>query len=699
MGCIIRPDTEGGSIAALAETGTGGLLSTGYLRDAPAREYLDADETPAFVVTNTDRGVLREDEGEDHEITPGESYRTICVVTDQRLLVLVGDAGEGDERVALPFADVDGAAVDDGALAVGMRSGETWRIHAGEGEGLESVAGYVEDVAAAWADIEAECASIEQLLDRATQEAGAEEYEAAIETATEAHDEVGVLDARLEELPAEWPVDALAERVGTTREACVETLAGVSVERGESLIERAERAWRDGRYELAQDRFERARTVFEAVQPLQASHHDRAEAVTGGLERVEQALTDLAEAPLERAIETDHRAQDAEDAAAAVADYRCARRQYREALELVTERSEFAGDPDRIRDRIETVTKRLLETAREHGAEALNAGTWFLEAGQPRVAYEESRVATAIFEDAAGVAEEARPDEHAAFEEWLADAEETLATACGELDDPARAVATPQAEVGAPVLPVFEPAGATREVGATANQAESGAPDTGAAATPEPAVGQVAGGTDPEAVAVVRPANPGSSAEDDATSLSGPSLDDVDFPEFEEATEAESAEDTDVTGRTAVGDGAGAVETPVPGLSLEIRLRALDPDSFAALARELLAAEGWDPAPVSAVHPHDITGRPTAERSSEVAVWTVHRPIAGPVDREQIEDVAAQIHDDAEDVLVITSSQTREEAVEAAAEASIEVWDRSDIAEAVSGPLPDLLDRVGPDAE
>jgi hypothetical protein len=80
-------------------------------------------------------------------------------------------------------------------------------------------------------------------------------------------------------------------------------------------------------------------------------------------------------------------------------------------------------------------------------------------------------------------------------------------------------------------------------------------------------------------------------------------------------------------------------------------------------------------------------------------VWTIHRPLAGPVDADQIDDVATLAAEDDAAVAVATSSPTTDDARAVAAEASIHLFDRDDVATVLGGAGPELLDRIRPEPD
>jgi len=93
--------------------GTGRFSSTFYLFDDPAVAYLDTDELVHFGFYNEMKGVGI---GEpDDTYVPDKSGVTIVLVTDRRVLALVGRE-EGDHEVSLHYDTVTGARFEVGDL-------------------------------------------------------------------------------------------------------------------------------------------------------------------------------------------------------------------------------------------------------------------------------------------------------------------------------------------------------------------------------------------------------------------------------------------------------------------------------------------------------------------------------------------------------------------------------------------------------
>lgn len=656
MGSVIKPDKGGTTTAALTETGTGGLLSNGYLRDDPAGEYVGDGETPAYVVTNASEGVVRTRGEQETVIRPGDGYRTIAVVTDRRLIVLVGDADDGDERITLPLVEVAGARVSDGDLVVELGDGERWRIHAGDGR-IEDVAAYVEDTAGAWEDVESSLDAVKRRLVEATARRDEGEYGAGIDAAQAAYDELGDAVAVVDAHDEQWPAAALHDRVDGVRTRCVSALADVRVGNGRAIADRAEERWREGEYEAAHDAYDRARAEFEAVAALDADRHDQADAVEAGLDRIDRAIEELREAPLQRAIEIDRRAREAEDRQA-IDDWRLAIERYRETLALDVDEPErrFAGDPEKIRARVATVVELVLETAREDGVEALGAGRWFQEAGKAEIAREEVELARDLFERALAVARDAEPAAVEELDTQLAEAETALARIDGSVGD-GEGEEADDADVPDDVDEDRE-----------GERDRTTGPGPPGSRQPGPAAHDGDGGRD----AALR--IPGSEGDAHVTAERRQApADGVARPGQERVPEPVAS------------DGAGAaIDVPAAESEFENHLRALDPEGFGRLVRSLLEAEGLEPAAAGDDEPHDFR----VERSDgrgDLLVRTIHRPLAGPIDADEIQatSTAAAMRDD--DGMLVTSSSLTEAGTDEAVASGVRVIEREDIEHVLDG--------------
>ncbi|MFB6074632.1 MAG: restriction endonuclease [Haloarculaceae archaeon] len=440
MGQVIKIDNPEGDLpGVLTETGSGGLLSTGYLRDRPVVDHLES-ETPVFALTNKKRGVTVRRDGADEQFTPGSGYRTVAVFTDRRLVTVVGDGGEdGDRVLAVPFDEIEGVSTEggtrNGRLVVTGTGERIVEIHCG-GNGLDDAGKYLKAASQAWIGVERRIDDVRRSLVTAAERRDEGEYERALEATSEAETRLTEARSLADELAAEWRAAALGERVDEVERRYLETLAEIRAGRAREFTDQGERHWREGAFERAHDAFDRARREYEAVRALE-SVPDR-EAVVERHERVEKRIEDLRQSPLRTAVEADRKASEADDPETAAQAWAEAMDAYRTALELDwgADERRFAGDPEQIRERLGTIAERMTGSRRAVAAQAKEAGEWYFGADQPEIALEEFETAREWYESAIAVAEDVYPDavdhlqaERSALERRIEQAE---AAAAGE---------------------------------------------------------------------------------------------------------------------------------------------------------------------------------------------------------------------------------------------------------------------------
>lgn len=106
----------------LTASGDGGPLTPGYLADGPAVDALAPGEQPHYLLHNNGRKavVVTAPDGRTTRIDGAGDYRTMTLVTDRRVLVLVGGA-DGDRELAFAYGDLRRATVDEGFVVDRLR--------------------------------------------------------------------------------------------------------------------------------------------------------------------------------------------------------------------------------------------------------------------------------------------------------------------------------------------------------------------------------------------------------------------------------------------------------------------------------------------------------------------------------------------------------------------------------------------------
>ena len=145
VGQIINVTEGDGELPeALTHTVKSGFRSGEYLADRPAIERIEDGETPQYVVTNRKQGIAIRN-GTTSTVLPDSRYQTVVVVTDRRVLALVGKMG-GDREFALDIGEItDVDTTRDGRteeLTIDWDDGTTWKIQT-EAKGMAEVADYL----------------------------------------------------------------------------------------------------------------------------------------------------------------------------------------------------------------------------------------------------------------------------------------------------------------------------------------------------------------------------------------------------------------------------------------------------------------------------------------------------------------------------------------------------------------------------
>jgi|GEM_PF-747206 len=425
---------EDESASVLTETGKGGLLSSGYLRDEPAEAYLH-DETPVFVLTSQKRGVEIERDGSHEQVTSGSGYRTITVVSDRRIVVLVGDSShetvDGDQQLSVPFTEIESVTSAGGrrggTVTVEQSGGPTWTIHAG-GSGLDAVESFIERARQSWNHVETTLDGVRRALVDALDRRDKGEYDDALDAAQAAADQLQDAIRTARQFDSEWAGTAMLDRVVQVDERCKNTLATVRVGRARQFTDRAERRWREDDLEGAHDVYDRAHSEYEAIREVSAEVIEDWNRIEAEATRLESTIDRLEAAPLQAAIDADTAADEADDDRAAATHLETAIALYQDAIEVDRDAPErrFDGDLAEIENRRAEVIEAATAKRRSVATDAKQAGEWYIGTDQYDLAVEEFETAREQFERALDVATDHYPDAVDHLETDLAAVEESL---------------------------------------------------------------------------------------------------------------------------------------------------------------------------------------------------------------------------------------------------------------------------------
>jgi tetratricopeptide (TPR) repeat protein len=391
MRTVIRSYNPGGiDEAVLEETGRGGLLSDGSLRDDPLESYVGDDETPVFVRSNAKKGISFErlDSGETGRIVPGSGYRTFLLVTDTRLVFVVGDNQKGDEgdcSVVVPLSDVELVESTDGLMAttlvVTTLTDVRWQFPCRDD--IADVLAYLETASEAWKRVETRLDEARRLVVDATQYREDHEYDEAMG----AIEDAAAATAAARECETEFVssgVPAMDTRIARTEERITDERLRTLRARATRNLDRAEQLWRRDDYNEAHESFVDAHGDYVTALDVQDAGFEDSASIRKKLARVERNLAALERAPVERGDLARERADETDDPVERGDLLERALERYRRALELDwgDEHKRFVGDTDEIRERVDTVASELVEVRRRLAATSVKDGDRHRDAGR-----------------------------------------------------------------------------------------------------------------------------------------------------------------------------------------------------------------------------------------------------------------------------------------------------------------------------
>jgi len=405
-------DLAGGDRSApaiLTETSAGGIFGGRLLGEDPLVEYLTESEQPQYVLRNKKRGLNLDRDGEKEGIEPHSDLQALCVATDVRLLVVVGQE-TGDESVSIPLSEVVSVDVEEGILG-----GELVVVTAAEERygfpcrgSLGQVATYVDEGSQAWARAYTLQERVESRLAEARHHSEDEDFAAATSAVDEAR---GALADARDRLAAfgrgalatiEGELEAFQSEIAERRRA-------VHKAHGEHALTVAREHWERREYDAAYDSYATAEEAFERATTVRED-----EELAERLERVREEWANLKVAPVAYAEAMASEARDASSPATAAQCWEVAVERYRDVYALDWGRDErrFDVEVEGVRERIleilSAAASRRIEAAREARTDAEE----LRENGAPGAARDRLEGALEGVERTLALAEELRRDGH-----------------------------------------------------------------------------------------------------------------------------------------------------------------------------------------------------------------------------------------------------------------------------------------------
>jgi hypothetical protein len=740
----------------LTSTTVSGLLGGGeLLATDPLETYLDEGEEPKYALRNKKAGVEIDAETGTETVEPDDSLQSIALVTDLRLLVVVGQR-EGDRMLELPLSDVVEAKTEQGrfrtnTLVVTTVDSERWRFPSKAD--VEPFARTVDELAQPWTHAQ-------RLLD---------ESSGHVERAEDKLDESDIQGARNNLEDAETKIQRAVQSIREVGPAATETVESRARAISGGLLDvkrelaaadgarnhaRAQENWSKQAYETAARQYERAIEAYETARstdgptPSDESLEQRLQAAVK-----EREL--LRVGPLVDADAARRNAFDEEDPEEAAVAWEQALDGYRELLTLDwgRETREFLVDKNTIREQTVDIADDAIEDHLEAGQQWMKSGDRLAVDGYDHQALEVYERAQSQFENAEQLASEVRPEQLDDIADALDLIEERLSGAVP--DDIPDEAALDTVVISGPDTGSTESEADSSESGEVTQERDTeersaerrrAAPNTDSPDfTLNDARNASVGGTGPEE-GTTQPQdgteNPQSDADqlqDDAEQTeanrtdtdAGPEpqtddnnssvLDQIRAQKQGTGTAASSEEDPAgasdspdsgaMTGSTEAGEVRGreqrsASETHEQSTttngndqSVQRQLADLSEQQFETLVSELWESQGWSTTVMSvqATSAFDIVAvrkRPVEER---LGIWTLY----GPQEAVDVEDVAAcrtalADSEGAEAATIVTTCEVTTEAGTVADEHDIAVVDTEELSQLLRFEgLTDRLDSLG----
>lgn len=396
------------------------------LADGPAAAHLGT-ESPRYLLWNKRAGLtIEHDDGSQTRHKPDENYRALAVVTDARLVVIVGQAG-GDVVETLSHTAVVEARVSrrrfrnllTGRLVVETLSGDRWEFPC-RGE-LAPVAEYLDRVAQIWARANRLCETASDELDRAAESLAAGDHERAVTHQEDAAARIETASEYIEQL--DEGAAPLRDRHAGLRSRLAVIERRIQTARAADAHSRAQTAWADHKYEEAATAYDAAVAGYEdALTMNETLSDDDRTRLSRRLVGARRERELLRVGPLVDAETAHRRALQATDPEAGASAARRALDLYRDALGLAAVELErpFRIDRETVRTQAIEAADTAIDLSLDAGARWRAVAEMLRESGRPEQARRVEVRAEDRIADARRVAEEVRPERRA---ELTADAD------------------------------------------------------------------------------------------------------------------------------------------------------------------------------------------------------------------------------------------------------------------------------------
>jgi tetratricopeptide (TPR) repeat protein len=398
----------------LTSTSTsGGLFGGGeILASDPLETYLYEHEQPKYALRNKKAGIEIEAQTGSEQITPGENYQAIALVTDVRILYVIGRES-GDEMVDIPLTEVIEAKSESegfrtSALVITTEADEIWQF-ACTGD-VSEVASAVDEMAYIWANAQRLLDEAEDQLADAELELTDRNVEGARDTLGDSQEKIETAVKRIQEVgPAAQR--HIESRARTLADWFLDVQRQLKADEAAEAHRQAQREWQTGAYEAAATEYEFVIDMYREALSI-----DGPTPTDGALEqRLSGALSErelLRVAPLIDADTARREAIEKEDPETAATAWEDALDGYRELLTLEWARDgcTFVANKEAIRDQTIEIADDAIEDHIRAGQQWIQSADQLAVDGHDEQAREVYTRARRQFELAEQLASEVRPE-------------------------------------------------------------------------------------------------------------------------------------------------------------------------------------------------------------------------------------------------------------------------------------------------
>jgi hypothetical protein len=640
MDTIVDLRARDGSHELLTETAVSGRIRTeSLLGEDPLSSYLGEAETPQYVLRNKKSGVDVTQGESVRTMAPGDGYQALAVVTDLRVLFVIGTE-DGDRTGDVQLVDIVQAKSEDSgfrstALVLETLDERTWTFPC-RGD-TTAVASFVDDSAQAWASAERRAEEVESRLRDVHELVQAGEYDAASERVS------GVkptLETVIRELQDVGPAAAehARQRVDALAQGLLELQGPIRAQVAGNAHAAAMDAWGQGEFEGAADAYCRAITAYEQAIERESgpANQQLADRLRGAIREREL----LRVAPLLEADTACRRARQLDQPETAATQWEDVLSKYRRVFDM-----EWPGDgsfvatSERLREQAASAAEDAIDDYYEAGRRRLGSADEFSVGGRDQraeVLYERARDQ---FQQARQLAAEAHPDR-------VDEVDDAISTVEDRLDGNA-----PTEHLPVESLPITE-------VDVADDEDESDANDEAPTAEQEYDESSVIGRIQSQKTADTR-----SETADDAAQ--------PDKPGDEPVTQAE----------------------------IRQKLHDLEQEQFTEFVADLWEAQGWSTTVFSTTNQvvYDIVAMRDEPEQRRLLLWSEHRSGDGQIGPRTIERCATarDSSQGADSATLVTNALLRTAARQRAEGLDVTVIDGNDLIELIR--FEGYLDRLDQD--